>query len=130
MNEVKIIKVCANKFNKENNELKNNINNSLESLAKKINQYHNNGIDFIHIFNDNAVKYDKHGEFFTYKYHGKNNCQLRVLYACIQDNNITYIFLIDYMEKRRNEKRRGSKDHVSIFAKYENVKLTDLCKIK
>lgn len=100
--KLKIVTVCENKINKENSELKRAIIKASEELGAKIIQFYESGVCFNNIYNAENIKYDKHGDcFFTYKAHGKNKTQLRLLYSCVQTDDTTYIIVIDYIEKER-----------------------------
>jgi hypothetical protein len=126
--EVKVnLDACEHSLKKESVELQNELSKAANNLGKKITEYHDSGIDFIHICNAENVKYDKHGEFYTYKHHGKNKSQLRLLYACIQNEDMTEIIIADYIEKRKNV-CKGHKDHLDKFSKYDKQSLESFCK--
>lgn len=72
---------CLKKLNKQNRNLKNEVLRAAKRVGERIVEYSNEGITFENIYNDNVVKYDKHGCFFTYKHHGRNKSQIRLLYG-------------------------------------------------
>ena len=129
--KLKIINLCEKKIKKESMDFQRNFIQSITELGRKIiSKYEINGENFNNIFNDNSIKYDKHGnDFWVYKSHGKNNSQMRILYSCIQDSEYTYIFVIDYMEKRKGNMGRCVKDHIQKFSKYNTMKLEELYNI-
>lgn len=125
---VKVIYVCENKIKKEHRELKGTIEKAVKDLADKIVQCYKSGIAFNNIYNADNIKYDKHGnDFFTYKAHGKNKSQLRLLYACVQNDEATYLLIIDYIEKRKRT-TRGCGDHIDKFSKYDDLDFNVFCK--
>lgn len=95
--------ICKNDYNKEPKEVKEAIRNSVEMLYERIKMYENQGITFNRIFNDDKVKYDKHGKFFTFK-NQKSNMQLRILYSYFLDNNEAVFLIADYFIKKKNKK--------------------------
>ena len=95
--------ICKNDYNKEPKEVKEAIRSSVEMLYERIKMYENQGITFNRIFNDDKVKYDKHGKFFTFK-NQKSNMQLRILYSYFLDNNEAVFLIADYFIKKKNKK--------------------------
>lgn len=125
--KIKVINVCKNKMEKENKELQKNIAKAIKDLGDKILQYYSEGIRFECIYNAENVKYDKHGEcFYTYKAHGRNHSQVRVLYSCVQKKDVTYIIVVDYIEKRKKS-CKGHRDHLEKFSKYDNLSFSVFC---
>lgn len=59
-------------YNKKSKEVRNAIIDCVSILYDKIRAYEKQGITFDKIFNDDKIKYDKHGQFFTFKCQ-KNN---------------------------------------------------------
>lgn len=55
-------------------------------LYERIKMYEKQSVAFNRIFNDDKVKYDKHGKLFTYK-NQKFNMQLRIIYSYFIDDN-------------------------------------------
>ena len=72
-------------------------------LYRRIQLYEVHGTSFEKIFNDDQVKYDQHGEFFTFKCQ-KNHLQLRILYAYMKIDGIPTIIVVDYFIKKKNNK--------------------------
>lgn len=95
--------ICKKDYNKEPKEVKEAIRSSVEMLYERIKMYENQGITFNRIFNDDKVKYDKHGKFFTFK-NQKSNIQLRILYSYFLDNNEAVFLIADYFIKKKNKK--------------------------
>ncbi|MDO5560020.1 MAG: hypothetical protein Q4F95_10540 [Oscillospiraceae bacterium] len=102
--EVKYLNACRKDID-SNTEIKELIIKSLDKLSNRILQYASQGITFDKILNDETVKYDKHGDTYTFKSHGRDNAQLRLLYSCVVTDDIMYLTVIDYHIKRRNEKK-------------------------
>lgn len=113
---------CLKKLNKQNRNLKNEVLRAAKRVGERIVDYSNEGVSFENIYNDNVVKYDKHGCFFTYKHHGKNKSQIRLLYACLQDKDKTTIIVVDFFEKR-DSSRSNTKEHIKIFNCYNSINL-------
>ena len=76
---------------------------SVLELYRRIHLYEAQGTSFEKIFNDDQVKYDQHGDFFTFKCQ-KNHLQLRILYAYIKIDGIPTIVVGDYFIKKKNNK--------------------------
>ena len=95
--------ICKKDYNKEPKEVKEAICSSVEMLYERIKMYENQGVIFNRIFNDDKVKYDKHGKFFTFK-NQKSNMQLRILYSYFLDNNEAVFLIADYFIKKKNKK--------------------------
>lgn len=72
-------------------------------LYRRIQLYEAQGTSFEKIFNDDQVKYDQHGDFFTFKCQ-KNHLQLRICYAYMKIDNIPTIVVGDYFIKKKNNK--------------------------
>lgn len=124
--KLKIITICEKKIKKENNELQRAIIKATKELGNKIIQFYKSGVVFNQIFNVDSIKYDKHGNCFTYKAHGKNKSQLRILYSCFQNIDTTYIIVVDYTEKRKAV-NKGCRDHIDKFSKYDNLDFNMFC---
>lgn len=90
-------------FNKEVKEVKEAILYSIGVLYERIRKYEKQGIPFERIFNDEKVKYDKHGEFFTFKCK-KSNMQLRILYTYFVYDKEPVFLIADYFVKKKNKK--------------------------
>ena len=57
-------------YNKESKEVRNAIINAVNVLYDRIKMYENQGIAFNRIFNDDKVKYDKHGQLLGLQQQG------------------------------------------------------------
>ncbi len=98
--------ICKKDYIKESREVKEAIRSSIEMLYDRIKMYEDQGVSFNRIFNDDKVKYDKHGKFFTFK-NQKSNMQLRILYSYfIEENeeNEAVLLIADYFIKKKNKK--------------------------
>ena len=95
--------ICAKKYRKASAEEKTAIRKSVSELYKRINSYKQQGTDFAHIFNDDKVKYDKHGKFFTFKSQ-KSNMQLRLLYSFLNVDGEDTVIIADYYIKKKDKK--------------------------
>lgn len=118
--QVKYLDACRKNIN-SNTETRELILKALDKLKSKILLYDSQGITFDKILNDETVKYDKHGDVYTFKFHGRDNAQLRLLYSCVYSNDTIYLIVMDYHIKRRNEKKSYITDFG--YAKDINVKL-------
>lgn len=107
-------------FFKESKEVQKAIVSGVETLYGRIKNYEEQNIDFNRIFNDDKVKYDKHGQFYTFKFQ-KSNMQLRVLYAYIVIDSIPVIVVADFFIKKRN-----SKNYIDRFDVVHKVNPLDL----
>lgn len=74
-----------------------------EELYRRICCYENENVEFDMIFNDDKVKYDKHGKFYTYKFQ-RFNMQLRILYAYLKIDGVPTILIADFFVKKRTSK--------------------------
>lgn len=95
--------ICKKDYIKESREVKEAIRSSIDILYERIKMYENQGVSFNRIFNDDKVKYDKHGKFFTFK-NQKSNMQLRILYSYFVDDNEAVFLIADYFIKKKNKK--------------------------
>ena len=95
--------ICKKDYIKESREVKEAIRSSIDMLYERIRMYENQGVSFNRIFNDDKVKYDKHGKFFTFK-NQKSNMQLRILYSYLIDDNEAVFLIADYFIKKKNKK--------------------------
>lgn len=97
--------ICVYKkdYFKESHEVQTAITCAVVSLYERITIYEKQNIAFARIFNDDRVKYDKHGDFYTFKFQ-KSNLQLRILYAYIIINGIPVIIVVDFVIKKKNNK--------------------------
>ena len=90
-------------YNKESREIQKAIMSSMEVLLRRIKEYEKQGVCFNRIFNDDKIKYDKHGKFFTYKSQ-KSNMQLRILYSYLSIGDEPVFLIADYHVKKRTRR--------------------------
>lgn len=90
-------------YNKESREIQKAIMSSMEVLLRRIKEYEKQGVCFNRIFNDDKIKYDKHGKFFTYKSQ-KSNTQLRILYSYMSVGDEPVFLIADYHVKKKDKK--------------------------
>lgn len=110
---------CKDYF-KESKEVQKAIVSGVETLYGRIQNYEEQNIDFNRIFNDDKVKYDKHGQFYTFKFQ-KSNMQLRVLYSYLIVDCVPVLVIADFFVKKRN-----SKDYIDKFDSVNKVNPLDL----
>ena len=110
---------CKDYF-KESKEVQKAIVSGVETLYGRIQNYEEQNIDFNLIFNDDKVKYDKHGQFYTFKFQ-KSNMQLRVLYSYLIIDCVPVLVIADFFVKKRN-----SKDYIEKFDSVNKVNPLDL----
>lgn len=110
---------CKDYF-KESKEVQKAIVSGVETLYGRIQNYEEQNIDFNRIFNDDKVKYDKHGQFYTFKFQ-KSNMQLRVLYSYLIVDCVPVVVIADFFVKKRN-----SKDYIDKFDSVNKVNPLDL----
>lgn len=103
------IYVYGKDFFKENATVQKAILSAVDALSRRISAYEAQNIEFSRIFNDPTVKYDKHGEFFTFKSQ-KSNMQIRLLYTYLTIEDQKIIVIADFHIKKRN-----SKDYIRQF---------------
>ena len=96
--------ICCKEYFKESKEVQSAVIYGAELLYDRIRSYEQQGIDFEHIFNDDKVKYDKHGQFYTFKFQ-RNNMQLRILYSYIIADNVPVVIVADFFVKKRDSKK-------------------------
>lgn len=101
--------VYGKDYFKQSKEVQRAILSAVQELYKRIHCYEEQNIDFCRIFNDDKVKYDKHGQFYTFKSQ-KSNIQLRVLYSYIVVDGTPIIVVADFFIKKRN-----TKDYIEKF---------------
>lgn len=110
---------CKGYF-KESKEVQKAIVSGVETLYGRIQNYEEQNIGFERIFNDDKVKYDKHGQFYTFKFQ-KSNMQLRVLYSYLIVDCVPVLVIADFFVKKRN-----SKDYIDKFDSLSKVNPLDL----
>ena len=97
------IYAATKNYRKEEKSVQNAILSGLQQLAERIQLYESQGIEFHKIYNDDIVKYDQHGQFFTYKCH-KGRMQMRILYAYVWVKERPVILVVDYFLKKKPKK--------------------------
>lgn len=99
------MEICVYKkdYFKESNEIQKAIVLAMENLYERIRLHETQNTPFERIFNDDKVKYDKHGKFYTFKCQ-KSNVQLRILYAYLLLNGEPILVIADYITKKKNNK--------------------------
>lgn len=113
--------VCNKDYFKESKEVQTAILKSMQDLYKRINMYESQNITFEKIYNDDNVKYDKHGKFYTYKSQ-KSNVQLRILYSYLIINDVEVILIADFYIKKKNKKDYIRKfDYINTVDPYEVI---------
>ena len=110
---------CKGYF-KESKDVQKAIVSGVETLYGRIQNYENQNVEFNMIFNDDKVKYDKHGQFYTFKFQ-KSNMQLRLLYSYLIIDCMPVIVIADFFVKKRN-----SKDYIDKFDSLNKVNPLDL----
>ena len=100
------MKICIYKkdYFKESPEVRKAVVNAVSTLYGRISAYEKQNVAFTKIFNDDRVKYDKHGDFYTFK-HQRSNMQLRILYSYINVNGTPVIIVADFVIKKKNDKK-------------------------
>lgn len=119
MNYMTVCISCKEYF-KESKEVQKAIVSGVKRLYGRINKYEEQNIEFSRIFNDDKVKYDKHGQFYTFKFQ-KSNMQLRVLYSYLIIDCVPIVVVVDFFVKKRN-----SKDYIYRFDSLNKVNPLDL----
>ena len=114
------IYVSCKDYFKDSKEVQKAIINGVKTLYIRIRNYENQNIEFNQIFNDDKVKYDKHGQFYTFKFQ-KSNMQLRILYSYIIIDRTPIIMVADYFVKKRT-----SKEYINRFNAMNAVEPIDL----
>ena len=98
------IYVYKKEYYKESPELQSSIISAINVLYERITEYEKQVITFEKICNDDKVKYDKNGDFYTFKFQ-KSNMQLRILYAYIFVKDVPTIIVTDFFIKKKNNKQ-------------------------
>lgn len=121
------ILVYKKDFFKESVEVRKAIIDAMYDLYERIQLYQTQNIEFGKIYNDDKIKYDKHGdELFTYKCQ-KANVQLRILYGYKILHKEPVFLIADYAIKKKNNKK-----YIKNFDKFnrctfEELSGTSLC---
>lgn len=112
--------VYTKDYCKASPEVQKAIKNAAVSIYEKIKQYEKQGITFNRIFNDDQLKYDKHGEFFTYKCRA-NKIQLRILYTYLAQAQEDVIIIYDFAVKSRT-----TNEYIKRFDEANNADVTEI----
>lgn len=110
---------CKNYF-RESKELQRAIVSASQTLYDRIRSYEKQNVEFSRIYNDDKVKYDKHGDFYTYKTQ-KQNMQIRILYAYVLIDAVAVIIIADFAVKKKN-----NKDYIKRFDAMNNTNPMDV----
>ncbi len=97
------IYVYKKEFFRESPDVRATIVLAAEALYGKIAVYESHDIPFGKIFNDDHVKYDKNGDFYTFKF-SRSNIQLRLLYTYLIIEGNSVMLIADYAIKKKNNK--------------------------
>lgn len=97
------IYIYGKEYFKESKEVQNAIISGVQNLYNRIHLYEMQNVEFNRIFNDDKIKYDKHGQFYTFKFQ-KSNMQIRVLYTYFIINFVPVIVVADFFIKKRSSK--------------------------
>lgn len=119
MVSIKINTKCR-QYKKEDQITKKSINMILEKLAYKI---LSEGKDINSIYNNRSIIYDRiNDNILMHKAHGVNNTQLRIVYGVEINNGNAILYMIDYINKKKNNKQ-----YLSEFnARFKNSTLSDM----
>lgn len=97
-----IYELKCKEYNKLNHSLKKCIDKEMQRLISLIKDIESNGTPFEKIFNNEVIKHNVLSErFFTFKSHGPDSTQLRLLYEFRRENDKVYIALHKVFVKRR-----------------------------
>jgi len=95
--------ISTKQYMKESRDTQRTILAAVVELYRRIQLYETQNVSFSKIFNDDQVKYDQHGSFYTFKCQ-KNHLQLRILYAYVMVEENPTIIVADYFIKKKNNK--------------------------
>lgn len=95
--------ISTKQYVKESRDTQRAILAAVIELYRRIRLYEEQNVSFAKIFNDDQVKYDQHGDFYTFKCQ-KNHLQLRILYAYLVIDGEPTIVVADYFIKKKNNK--------------------------
>lgn len=109
-----IYEIECKEYAKLKPELKKCIDKEMERLISLIKATEESGTPFEKIFNNEVIKHNVLSEkFFTFKTHGPDSTQLRLLYEFKRDGENTYIILHKFFVKRRT-----SNEYLTDFKEY------------
>ena len=117
-----IIKINAKckQYKKEDKTVQRSLYKALKHLVDKIEAQ---GSDLNKIYNNDSIIYDRiNDQVFIYKTHGKDNTQLRCVYSYENKNGISVLYILDYTNKKRNDKEYLAE----LNTKYQNIRISDL----
>lgn len=88
---------------------------AFEKLRQMIEVKENYGVPFEKVFNNETLKYDVLGNgFYTFKAHGRDNAQIRILYRFIRRSERQFELEMHMV----SIKRRTDKDYIKKFERY------------
>lgn len=99
------MKICVSckEYFKESKDVQRAIISGIHTLYARIKSYEDQNIPFDLIFNDDSVKYDKHGQLYTYKF-SRGRLQIRLLYAYLIIDGEPIVLVADFFIKKKNNK--------------------------
>ena len=119
MVSIKINTKCK-QYKKEDQMTKKSINIILKRLINKI---LSEGKDINSIYNNRSIIYDRiNDDILMYKAHGVNNAQFRIVYGIEINNENIILYMIDYVNKKKNNKEYLSE----LNSKFRNLTLSDM----
>jgi len=119
MTSIRVNTKCK-QYKKEDQMTKKSINTILEKLAHKIIA---EGKEINSIYNNDSIVYDRiNDSIFIYKAHGINNAQFRIIYGFEMNNGNPVLYLIDYVNKKKNDKQYITE----VNSKFRATRLSDM----
>lgn len=119
MTSIRVNTKCK-QYKKEDQMTKKSINMILERLANKI---LSEGKDINSIYNNDSIVYDRiNDSIFVYKAHGVNNTQFRIVYGFEMNNGNPVLYMIDYVNKKKNDKQYISE----VNTKFRSTRISDM----
>lgn len=106
--------IKCKEYDKADKKLQKLLDKSMNRLIDFIKDYEDHGEPFEKIFNNEVIKHNVLSErFFTFKTHGPDSSQLRLLYEFKRDGEDEYIILHKFFIKRRT-----SNEYLADFKNY------------
>lgn len=106
--------IKCKEYNKASKDLQKLLEKSMKRLISFVEDYEKHNTPFEKIFNNEVVKHNVLSErFFTFKTHGPDSSQLRLLYEFKRVGNDEYFILHKFFIKRRT-----SNEYLSDFKEY------------
>lgn len=103
---------CIKKYSPDE---KKEVIKAFEKLKQLIKVKEEYGVPFEKVFNHESIKYDIFGKgFFTFKAHGKDNAQIRILYRFVRMSERKFELEMHMV----SIKRRTNNDYMQKFQKY------------